>query len=419
MSLTAEGLDVAERAAIGPRCSPDELPRALGARQQEALCILKGSPDGVTAADLVSRGISAAVVSRLRTLGLVTIRKERVDRDPFATGRAVLIETPQAGARTLTDEQRTAVERLGELAEAGEFRVALLHGVTGSGKTEVYLRLADRVRRSGRGVLMLVPEIALTPSAAAAFRARFGAGVAIQHSGLSDGERHDQWHRIRRGDVDLVIGTRSAVFTPLARTGLIIVDEEHDTSYKQEDTPRYHGRDVAIMRGKFAGALVVLGSATPSMESYFNAQQQRYATVTVSRRIYDRAMATVRVVNMRDEYAAEGPDVIVSRPLREAMQERFDRREQILVLLNRRGYAAAVFCRQCGNTLDCPNCSVSLTVHTSRHTWRARCHYCNFARVVPRQCVNCAAPYLEHVGFGTERVESEIAALFPDARIGR
>jgi primosomal protein N' (replication factor Y) len=419
VTLTAEGLDLAGRVAIGPRCSPNELPRSLGTRQQEALLALKGSPHGLTAADLTARGISSAVISRLRAMGLVTVRRDRRERDPFASGRAVLPETTELEPRTLTDEQQTAFARLGALAELRAFQVALLHGITGSGKTEVYLHLADLVRQGGRGVLMLVPEISLTPSIAAVFRARFGARVAIQHSGLSDGERHDQWHRIRRGDVDVVVGTRSAVFAPLARPGLIIVDEEHDTSYKQDETPRYHGRDVAIMRGKFADALVVLGSATPSMESYYNVQQQRYVTATLTRRVHDRALARVRIVNMRDEYAEEGPDVILSRALRAAMRERFDRREQVLVLLNRRGYAAAVFCRQCGDTVDCPNCSVSLTVHTARHTWRARCHYCNFSRVVPKQCTNCAAPYLEHVGFGTERVESEIASQFPDIRIGR
>ena len=407
VSLTAEGHDVVDR-------SPD----TLRAKQREAAELLKGVPDGLSTTELVARGVSAAVVTRLKTLGLVSIRRERQDRDPFVSGNAStnVIDTLR---RTLTAEQQAAVERLRALTAAGAFRVALLHGVTGSGKTEVYLHLADVVRRSGRGVLMLVPEIALTPAVAAVFRARFGEGVAIQHSGLSDGERHDQWHRIRRGDVDVVVGTRSAVFAPLARTGLIIVDEEHDTSYKQEETPRYHGRDVAVMRGKFANALVVLGSATPSMESFHNAQQQRYELISLTRRVLDRPLATVKVVNMREEFAEEGPDVILSRDLREAMRQRLERGEQSLVLLNRRGYAAAVFCRQCGHTMECPNCSVSLTVHTSRRDWRARCHYCNFSRVVPKTCSQCAAPYLEHVGFGTERVEAEIQGLFPDARVGR
>jgi primosomal protein N' (replication factor Y) len=418
-SLTAEGHDIAERVAIGPRCAPDETLPALGTRQREALVILKGAPDGLSASDLNARAISAAVIARLKAMGLVAIRNERLDRDPFASGRAATAERAPDPGRVLTDGQRAAVDRLRAMAGTGTFRVALLRGVTGSGKTEVYLHLAEAVRRSGRGVLILVPEIALTPAVAAAFRAWFGAGVAIQHSGLSDGERHDQWHRIRRGDVDVVIGTRSAVFVPLARPGLIVVDEEHDTSYKQDETPRYHGRDVAVMRGKFAGALVVLGSATPSMESYFNATQDRYTLVTLDHRVLDRPLARVQVINMRDEFADEGPDVILSRPLREAMRARLDKREQALVLLNRRGYAAAVVCRECVTTMECPNCSVSLTVHTGRGVWRARCHYCNYSRIVPKQCPNCAGRFLERVGFGTERVEAEITALFPGVRVGR
>jgi primosomal protein N' (replication factor Y) len=406
VALTAEGHDVARRADT------------LSAKQADAVLQLKGAPDGIAAPQLAARGVSAAVVARLRTMGLVTVRQDRQDRDPFGSGHGAMAAADTA-SRALTDEQQAALGCLRELAAAGEFRVALLHGITGSGKTEVYLHLADAVRRSGRGVLMLVPEIALTPAVAALFRARFGTGVAIQHSGLSDGERHDQWHRIRRGEVDVVIGTRSAVFTPLARPGLIIVDEEHDTSYKQEETPRYHGRDVAVMRGKFAGALVVLGSATPSMESFYNAQQKRYVLVSLTRRVLDRPLASVKIVNMREEYAEDGPDVIFSRELRASMQLRLDRREQVLVLLNRRGFATAVVCRQCGGTIECPNCSVSLTVHTGRREWRARCHYCNFSRLVPKTCPQCAAPYLEHIGFGTERVESEIQSLFPQARIGR
>jgi primosomal protein N' (replication factor Y) (superfamily II helicase) len=419
VTLTAEGHDVAERAAIGPRCAPADALPPLGARQREVLAMLKGIPDGLDSAALTARGISAAVVSRLRTMGLVTIRRDRRDRDPFDSGAAALTPTARDRDRILTTEQQDALRQLRLMTQARRFHVALLHGVTGSGKTEVYLQLAEDVRNAGRGVLMLVPEIALTPAVAAAFRQRFGSGVAIQHSGLSDGERHDQWHRIRRGDVDVVIGTRSAIFVPLAKPGLIVVDEEHDTSYKQEETPRYHGRDVAVMRGKFADALVVLGSATPAMETFYNARSDRYTAITLTRRVLDRAMADVRVVDMREEMAEEGPDVILSRALREALQARLEKNEQTLVLLNRRGYAVAVFCRQCGATIDCPNCSVSLTVHRAGQNWRARCHYCNFARLVPRTCANCAAPYLERVGFGTERVEAEIARLFPEARVGR
>jgi primosomal protein N' (replication factor Y) (superfamily II helicase) len=421
VSLTAEGHDLAARAAVEPRCAPDG-GVALGARQREALLALRGAPQGVRTSELAERGLSSAVVTRLQGMGLVSVRRERVERDPFATGHAAVGHALPGGddrRRALTVEQTAAVADLLRLVDERTFRVALLHGITGSGKTEVYLHLAEAVRRSGRGVLMLVPEIALTPSVAAAFRTWFGTRVAIQHSGLSDGERHDQWHRIRRGDIDVVIGTRSAIFAPLARPGLIIVDEEHDTSYKQEETPRYHGRDVAVMRAKFAGALAILGSATPSMESYFNAKSGRYLPVQLTRRILDRALPRVHVVNMREEYAEEGPDVILSRALRTALADRLERREQTVVLLNRRGYAASVFCRTCGTTMECPNCSVSLTVHTGRREWRGRCHYCNFSRLIPRQCTNCAGPYLEHVGFGTERVEIEIAKFIPSARVGR
>ena len=343
------------------------------------------------------------------------MRDERDDRDPFE--RAAMMNVVPDADRELTDEQQRAANELFALADAAEFRVALLHGVTGSGKTEIYLRLADRVRRSGRQVLLMVPEIALTPSMAALVRGVFGDRVAIQHSALSVGERHDQWHRIRRGEIDVVVGTRSAVFTPLDRLGLIVVDEEHDSSYKQEETPRYHGRDVAIMRASRERALVVLGSATPSMESYHNAVAGKYTRITLERRVLDRPLAAVRLVNMRTEYADEGPEVVISRDLAAAIGERLARGDQALVLLNRRGYSTAVFCRQCGDTFECPNCSVSLTVHRAR--WRARCHYCNYSVLVPTACRKCAAPYLEHAGFGTERIEEHLRERFPDARIGR
>ena len=239
----------------------------------------------------------------------------------------------------------------------------LLQGVTGSGKTEVYLRLADLVLRSGKSVLVLVPEIALTPAVASAFRDAFGDRVAVQHSGLSDGERSDQWYRIRRGEVPVVVGTRSAVFAPLEKLGLIIVDEEHDTSFKQEETPRYHGRDVAVVRGRNAGALVVLGSATPSLESSHNASSARYTRLIMDKRVQDRPLASVSVVDMRQEYAEHGPDVILSGALKNAITRRLEAGQQSLILLNRRGLATAVFCRQCGGTIECPNCSVSLIVH--------------------------------------------------------
>ena len=381
----------------------------------EAIHLLRGAPEGLETSELTKRGISAAVVRRLVHNGLVAIARRTVERDPFEQNAALpLVPRKQV---TLTPEQLAAMDSLGAWCEAGEFTVALLHGVTGSGKTEIYLRLADAVRRKGRGVLLLVPEIALTPAVAALFRVTFGDRVAIQHSGLSDGERHDQWQRIRRGDVDVVVGTRSAVFAPVRSLGLVIVDEEHDSSYKQEETPRYHGRDVAVVRARQAGALAVLGSATPSMESFHNAQSGRYRLLTLDRRVLDRPLASVTIVDMREEYAAGGPDVILSAPLVTALGERLQRREQSMVLLNRRGFATVVFCRQCAHTLECPNCSVSLTVHKAIR--RARCHYCNHSIGLPTTCVKCAGPYLEQLGFGTERVEAEIRTAYPGARVAR
>ena len=419
--LTAQGHDDEVIAGIFR-----DRPKApsIGRRQREAIEILRAAPAGIDATDLKGRGIGAQTLTTLAALGLVSIGRRRVDRDPFkvaASGapQAVLAVDPeqQAHPHTLTVEQEHALEKLAGLVDRGRFAPVLLHGVTGSGKTELYLRLSDQVRRHGRGVLVLVPEIALTPAVAGGFRRAFGERVAIQHSGLSDGERYDQWQRIRRGDVDVVVGTRSAVFSPVQRLGLVIVDEEHDSSYKQEESPRYHGRDVAVMRARHAQAVALLGSATPSLESYQNAQSGRYELITLEKRVLDRALADVRVVDMREVYATDGPEAILSPPLRVAMAERLERGEQSIVLLNRRGFATAVFCRQCGSTTECPNCSVSLTVH--RALRRARCHYCNYSIAVPKACAKCAGPYLEQVGFGTERVEQEVRTLLPAARVAR
>jgi primosomal protein N' (replication factor Y) len=388
----------------------------LGARQREALELLQAAPDGIDTRALAEKGIAPATLKRLVTLGLATISKKRVERDPFAGGGHVS-ELDEPPALVLTPDQEAALARLRAAFVKGGFHATVLHGVTGSGKTEIYLRLAAEVRAAGRGVLVLVPEIALTPAVARAFRRAFGDRVAIQHSGLSDGERHDQWHRIRRGDVDVVVGTRSAVFAPLRSLGLVIVDEEHDGSYKQEESPRYSGRDVAVMRARQAGALAVLGSATPSMESFHNARNGRYGLVSLQRRVLDRPLADVRIVDMREEYAASGPDVVLSAALTDALGERLERGEQAMVLLNRRGYARALICRQCAATLECPNCSLSLTVH--RAARRARCHYCNYSAPLPEKCTSCGGPYIELVGFGTERVEADVREKFAAARVAR
>ena len=391
----------------------------LGPKQRAALVRLAGFPNGLPTARLREDGVTAATVARLRERKLVTVDARRVDRDPFAFEQREALEAPAGvdSERELTVEQRTALDTLGALARECVFHVALLHGVTGSGKTEVYLRLAREVIAAGRRVLVLVPEIALTPAVTQTFRKAFSERVAIQHSGLSPGARHDQWHRIRRGEVDVVVGTRSAVFAPLDRVGLVVVDEEHDTSYKQEESPRYHARSVAVVRAQGAGALVVLGSATPSLETFHHARRGRYRRVAMAERVHRRPLPEVQVVDMRAEMAREGGETAVSRPLASALEETLARGEQALVLLNRRGFAAAVLCRQCGRTFDCPNCSVSLTLH--RRAGRVRCHYCDYSVARPSTCAHCAGPYLESVGFGTERIEAELAERLPGATVAR
>ena len=410
VSITAAGLE-----AINSVDDATNVGRQVTEKQRSVLEKLSGAPAGIPAPQLAGDGIAADTIARLKRHGLVSIRQDRIDRDPFES----TFNAPVSDGRQLTSEQQDALSRLRSIAASRTFRVALLHGVTGSGKTEIYLRLSADMIAAGRGVLMLVPEIALTPAVASLFRQAFGDRVAVQHSGLSDGERHDQWQRIRRGEVAIVVGTRSAIFAPLERVGVIIVDEEHDSSYKQEESPRYNGRDVAIVRAQRAGALVVLGSATPSMETYHNARSGRFERIVLERRILDRPLAAVSIVDMREEYAAGGPDVVLSRLLTGAIDERVARREQTLLLLNRRGFATSVFCRQCAATIDCPNCSVSLVVHGEGRARRARCHYCNYTARVPTTCAVCAAPYLEQAGFGTERVEAEVRRLCPAARVAR
>jgi primosomal protein N' (replication factor Y) (superfamily II helicase) len=416
-AVTAAGLELlALRRTQGEQAADSCDPR-LTSRQLLALDLLAAAPLGLPVPQLAAHGAASDVIARLAARGLVNLRRDRMDRDPFEA--ASFDAAPSNPGRRLTPEQAAALERLVRFAGEHTFRVALLHGVTGSGKTEIYIRLSAAVRDAGGRVLMLVPEIALTPVTASLFRQAFGEQVAILHSGLSDGERHDEWQRIRRGEVHVVVGTRSAVFAPLARVGLIVVDEEHDGSYKQEESPRYHGRDVAIVRAQRENALVVLASATPSMESYHNAMIGRYERVVLERRVGDRPLPAVTVVDMREEYAVAGPDVVLSRALTEAIGLRLAREEQALVLLNRRGFATAVFCRQCAGTLDCPNCSVSLVIHGEGPARRARCHYCNYSVRVPTACPLCAGPYLEQTGFGTQRVEAEVRRTWPAARVAR
>jgi primosomal protein N' (replication factor Y) len=389
----------------------------LGAKQATAISVLTGSPEGIDASVLRDQGVGSEVIRRLVALGLAHVEWRAVARDPFASGSAGTSDALAAPLfLTLTPEQTDALAVLEPLIGKG-FHPSLLHGVTGSGKTQVYLRLARAALAQERGVLLLVPEIALTSAVASLFRRAFGERVAIQHSGLSDGERYDQWHRIRRGEVDIVIGTRSAVFAPLPRLGLVIVDEEHDTAYKQEESPRYHGRDAAMVRARAAGALAVLGSATPSLETWRHASEGRYRLVRMRQRVNNRPLADVRIVDMRDVFAEEGPDVVLSQPLREGLRACLSRREQAMVLLNRRGYAPSLLCRGCANTAECPNCAVTLTVH--KRAAQVRCHYCGYTAPLPDACPSCKGEFLEYTGVGTERVEQEVLAACPGARIAR
>ncbi len=318
---------------------------------------------------------------------------------------------------TLDAHQQAAVEAIGEAVESREFQPFLLHGVTGSGKTEVYLRSIEIALAAGRGALLLVPEIALTPAMAGQFYHRFGDRVAILHSAFSDRERAEQWRRIRSGDAGVVVGTRSGVFAPVRNPGLIIIDEEHDQSYKQEETPRYNGRDVAVVRAQQAGAAIVLGSATPALETRHNASKDRYRLLELPRRVGGRPMPAVEVIDMRQEFQETREQALFSRRLVEAVEARLVNGEQTMLLMNRRGFSSFVACRSCGMHIECRNCAITLTYH--RRDRRLLCHYCNYAEPVPKTCPDCGSEYIYFVGQGSERVEEELHRHFPTARIAR
>ncbi len=315
--------------------------------------------------------------------------------------------------------QKEALAKIGEAVAARKFGGLLLHGITGSGKTAVYLACMRQVLDAGRSSILLVPEIGLTPAVAADLHQVFGDEVAILHSGLSNAERAEQWHRIRRGEARVVAGTRSAVFAPVGDLALIIVDEEQDSSYKQEETPRYHARDVAVMRAKMAGAgaVVVLGSATPSLESYYNAKKNKYALLELPDRVEQRPLPEVEIVDMRQEFQETGQEQVISRKLAEEIRERLDKKEQVMVLLNRRGYSPVVLCRACGKTLQCKNCAVSMTHHKREH--KMECHYCGHVEHIPDKCAHCGSEYVYFVGTGSEKLEELLHGMFPQARIGR
>ena len=313
--------------------------------------------------------------------------------------------------------QRAALNRLRETVETRKFSGILLHGVTGSGKTAVYLAGMRAVLDAGRSAILLVPEIGLTPAIAADLHQIFGEEVAILHSALSDKERAQQWHRIKRGEARVVVGTRSAVFAPVSDLALIIVDEEHDSSYKQEETPRYHARDVAVVRAKMANAVVVLGSATPSLESYFNAKKNKYVLVELPDRVEQRPLPEVEIIDMRQEFQETGQEQVISRKLAAEIRDRLERKEQVMVLLNRRGYSPVVLCRTCGKKLECQNCAIALTHHKREH--KMICHYCGYTAPVPKACVHCGSEYVYFIGTGSEKLEELLHGMFPQARIAR
>ncbi|HEY9571206.1 MAG TPA: primosomal protein N' [Metalysinibacillus sp.] len=349
---------------------------------------------------------SMAVLQEVIKAGAASFTQQEVYRDPFATA------VDKTTALTLTAEQQQAKDRI-VLHEAHTY---LLHGITGSGKTEIYLQKIDQVLAKGQQAIMLVPEIALTPQMTERFRGRFGDRVAVMHSGLSSGEKFDEWRKIQQQEVQVVVGARSAIFAPFTNLGIIILDEEHEASYKQEDTPRYHTRDVAIWRSHMHQCPVILGSATPALESYARAVKGVYTLLTLSERAMQQSLPAVEVVDMRDELRS-GNRSMFSRSLLTEMTASLARKEQIVLFLNRRGYSSFVMCRDCGTVVQCQNCDISLTYH--RNQERLRCHYCGYEEPVPKVCPQCASERIRYFGTGTQKVEEELQKHFPTARVLR
>lgn len=358
---------------------------------------------------------SRSVIERLLRDGVLSSWEETVDpaEDPFDSA----YEPP---AHSLNEEQESAFHAIRARFELGEFGVQLLHGVTGSGKTEVYLRAVQDALARGKTAIVLVPEIALTLWVGRQCRAWFGAqfeGVVVLHSALSDVERARAWWRVRHGEARVVVGTRSAVFAPLANLGLIIVDEEQESSYKQEETPRYHGRDVAIVRAKLENALAVLGSATPSLETYHNAREGKYELLTIAARVASRPLPSVEVISLREEFQQTHKTSPISSALHAGIEECLANGTQALILINRRGYSWSVLCRSCGASVQCINCSISMTHHKSRN--RLECHYCGSIQQIPQHCPKCQSKYVYFFGEGSEHLEERLRQEFPKARVAR
>lgn len=361
--------------------------------------------------DARAAGLSASSIHTLVKRGALKFVDEPAE---FSVSRLERAKSPLAFE--LNDEQKAALTHIRESIARG-FSVTLLHGVTGSGKTAVYLAAMREVMEAGQSAILLVPEIGLTPAMAGDVAHVFGNAVAILHSSLTRQERAEQWHRIHRGEAKIVVGTRSAIFAPVQDLALIIVDEEHDGSYKQEEAPRYHARGVAAMRGKLTGATVVLGSATPSLESFHNAEQKKYELIELRQRVEQRPLPEFELVDMRGEFALTGKDDVLSRRLTDEIRVRLQRKEQTLVLLNRRGYSPVVLCRACGKAVECRNCAIAMTHHKRKNV--LECHYCGFRRAVPQACPECGSEYVHFFGTGSERLEELLHGLFPQARIER
>ena len=373
-----------------------------GSNKREALADLGGTP-------------ALAPCRALEKAGYVRLEEEAIHRDPAGTEQFA-----PTSPLPLNEEQASALQRINTAFDAGETRPLLLQGVTGSGKTEVYLQAAQRAMEQGKGVLILVPEISLTPQTMARFKGRFAGlpgSVAILHSAMSDGERFDEWHSIHRGKARIAIGPRSAVFAPVQNLGLIIVDEEHDSSYKQENSPRYHGRDLAVLRARMEGATIVLGSATPSLESIHNVHQGKYTLLRLDKRADGQRLPLTRVLDMRSEAKDKRNLGILSERLRMAIDERLNKGEQVILLLNRRGFARALQCPECGYTANCEHCSLPMTYHVTEN--RLICHICGHRQMVPARCPDCHTAHITLEGFGTQKVEAVLRRCFPQARLQR
>ncbi len=390
----------------------------LTQKQQAILAELAACDGELPLTELRALDLPSSTLQTLVRRGLV-----RIDERPAVFRLGGL--QPAAAPVRLNEPQ---TEALASIASAlGAFHAFLLHGVTGSGKTAVYLAAMQRALDRGLSSILLVPEIGLTPQTAGLLDQAFGQRVALLHSGLTPEERSEQWRRIRRGEAPIVVGTRSAIFAPAPNLGLILVDEEHDQSYKQEETPRYNARDVAVMRAKLAGAVAVVGSATPSLETWQNSVKGKYARIDMRERVMNRPLPEVELIDMRREFQETGQDQLFSRALVEETRAALERGEQALILLNRRGYSFAVICRACGEKLECQNCAISLTHHKppaddgglAREGQRLECHYCGFRRTVPARCPKCNSEHLYYLGAGSQQGEEKLGEIFPGARIGR